>query len=184
MNKYVTSRIFWLQILTLALLLAALVGVGVYAAIQHDAAQKRLEQTEPRFARLLGLLTRREDIGAFTAQTQEAIGRLAFPASQDVAQTGNEAQQRIRGIFADSKLDIGSIQVLPVKEGDQFDRIPIQLRIEGEMAGIQNALTLLATQTPTIGLETWSIQTIGAVRPASSPRLGAQFNFFVLRARS
>ena len=74
--------------------------------------------------------------------------------------------------------------MLPVKEGTHFDRIPIQLRIEGEMAGIQNALTLLATQSPTIGLETWTIQTIGAVRPASSPRLGAQFNFFVLRGRT
>lgn len=184
MNLYVKSRIFWLQILTLALLLAALVGAGFYAAAKHDAAQKRLDEVEPRFARLMGLISRREDIGTFTTQAQEAIGRVAFPASQDAAQTGNEAQQRIRGIFADSKLDIGSIQVLPVKEGTHFDRIPIQLRVEGEMSGIQNALTLLATQSPTIGLETWSIQTIGAVRPASSPRLGAQFNFFVLRGRT
>jgi general secretion pathway protein M len=51
------------------------------------------------------------------------------------------------------------------------------------MAGIQNALALLATQSPVIGLDNWTIQTVGAVRPASNQRLGAQFNFFVLRSR-
>lgn len=184
MNTYVKSRIFWLQILILGLLLAGLVGLGFYAADKHVAAQKRIDQAEPRYARLLGLISRREDVGSYTAKTQEAVARLAFPASQDAAQTGNEAQQRIRSIFADSKLDIGSIQVLPVKEGTHFDRITVQLRVEGDLLGIQNALTLMATQNPTIGLETWSVQTIGAVRPASNPRLGAQFNFFVLRGRS
>lgn len=178
------NRIFGLQMLTLALLLAPLVWLGLYAADKHELAQKRIEQAEPRYARLLGLVARREDIGQFTNEANQITARLAFPAAQDAAQTGSEAQQRIRSIFADSKLDIGSIQVLPVKEGPHFDRIPINLRVEGDLAGIHNALTLLATQSPVIGLENWTLQTIGAVRPASNQRLGAQFNFFVLRARS
>ena len=183
MKSYVVNRILWLQVITVALLLAAFAAFGLYAAAKHDAAQKRLDQAEPRYARLMGLMARREDIGSFSVQANESISRMAYPSSQDATQTGNEAQQRLRSIFAESKLDIGSIQVLPVKEGPHFDRIPIQWRIEGDMTGIQNALALLATQSPVIGLDNWTIQTVGAVRPASNQRLGAQFNFFVLRSR-
>jgi general secretion pathway protein M len=183
MKSYVVNRILWLQVITVALLLAALAAFGLYAAAKHDEAQKRLDQAEPRYARLVGLIARREDIGSFSAQVNESISRMAYPSTQDATQTGNEAQQRLRGIFAESKLDIGSIQVLPVKEGPHFDRIPIQLRIEGDMTGILNALALLATQSPVIGLDNWTLQTVGAVRPASNQRLGAQFNFFVLRSR-
>jgi general secretion pathway protein M len=183
MKSYVVNRILWLQVITVALMLAALAAFGLYAAAKHDEAQKRLDQAEPRYARLVGLIARREDIGSFSAQVNESISRMAYPSTQDATQTGNEAQQRLRGIFAESKLDIGSIQVLPVKEGPHFDRIPIQLRIEGDMTGILNALALLATQSPVIGLDNWTIQTVGAVRPASNQRLGAQFNFFVLRSR-
>lgn len=184
MNKYLFNRIFWLQMLTLAVLLTPLVFLGLYAADKHQAAQKRLEQAEPRYARLLGLVTSREDIGQYTAQAQQVMASLVFPSSQDAAQTGSEAQQRIRTIFADSKLDIGSIQVLPVKEGPHFDQIPINLRVEGDLAGIHNALSMLASQNPAIGLENWTLQTIGPVKPASNQRVGAQFNFFVVRARS
>jgi general secretion pathway protein M len=183
MKSLVVNRILLLQAITVALLLAALAVFGLYAVAKHDAAQKRLEQAEPRYARLMGLMARREDIGSFTTQAQASTARMAYPVAQDATQTGNEAQQRLRSIFAESKLDVGSIQVLPVKEGPHFDRIPIQLRIEGDMAGIQNALALLATQSPVIGLDNWTIQTVGAVRPASNQRLGAQFNFFVLRSR-
>jgi general secretion pathway protein M len=183
MKSYVVNRILWLQVITVALLLAALTAFGLYAAAKHDEAQKRLDQAEPRYARLVGLIARREDIGSFSAQVNESISRMAYPSTQDATQTGNEAQQRLRSIFAESKLDIGSIQVLPVKEGPHFDRIPIQLRIEGDMTGILNALALLATQSPVIGLDNWTLQTVGAVRPASNQRLGAQFNFFVLRSR-
>ena len=102
---------------------------------------------------------------------------------QDVTQVGNDAQQRIRSLFADSKLDIISIQVLPSKEDGKFDRIPIDLRVEGDITGLQNALALLSAQSPSVYVENMSVQTIGAVKPASVQRLGGQFNLSVLRLR-
>jgi general secretion pathway protein M len=114
------------------------------------------------------------------------LTRIAYPASQDVTQTGNDAQQRIRSLFADSKLDIISIQVLPPTKKDDanFDRIPIDLRVEGDLAGIQNALLKLSTQTPAVVVDSLSVQTIGAVKPASIQRLGGQFSLYVMRLRS
>lgn len=178
------NRIFGLQLLTLALLLAVPIWLWLYALDKHALAQQRIEQAEPRYARLQGLISRHEDISQYTLETQKIMESLAFPATQDAAQTGSEAQQRIRSIFAESDLDIGSIQILPLEEGLHYDRIPIRLRVEGDITGVHKALSLLATQTPAIGLDNWSLQTIGQVNSTSKQRLGAQFNFFVVRARS
>lgn len=173
-----------MQLCTVAFLITLIIFTGLYVVKKHEEAQNKLEQIEPRFARLVGLISRRADLVMFTAEADQAISRLSFPTGQDTAQTGNEAQQRIRTLFTDSKLDIGSIQVLPVREGTHFDRIPINIRVEGDINGIQNALNMLSTQSPVIGVESWGIQAIGAVRPASSQRLGAQFNLFIARGRS
>jgi general secretion pathway protein M len=51
------------------------------------------------------------------------------------------------------------------------------------LAGIQSALSKLAAVTPSVFVDSLSMQTIGAVRPASIQRLGAQVNLYALRVR-
>ncbi len=185
MRKYRFTRIAWLQALTVLALLLPLAGAGIYVWTQHQRIQSHLSDLEPRYARLAGLLAHQADVKALSLQASEQLARLTYPASQDVTQAGNDAQQRIRSLFAESKLDIISIQVLPPsKEESKFDLIPINLRVEGDMAGIQNSLLMLTRQTPIVLVDNLLLQTIGVVRPASNQRLGAQFNFFVLRIRS
>ncbi len=183
MSRPAFNRIAWLQGLTVLVLLLPLVGGGLYVYSVHQRAESRLADIEPRFARLAGLVGRRAELTTQGAQATAQLARQAYPASQDVTQAGNDAQQRIRGLFADSKLDIISIQVLPPKEEGKFDRIPIDLRIEGDITGVQNALALLSGQVPTVLVESMALQTIGAVKPASVQRLGGQFSFSVLRVR-
>ncbi len=184
MNRSAFHRIAWLQALTILVLVVPVAGAGAYVWREHRLSQQRLADLEPRYARLAGLLGKKSELEAMGAQSKEQLARLAYPTTQDVTQAGNDAQQRIRTLFADSKLDIISIQVLlPVKEESKFDRIPINLRVEGDLAGLQNALALLSGQSPLVLVDSLSLQTIGAVRPASIQRLGGQFNFFVLRVR-
>jgi len=184
MKRQYFNRVLWLQVLTACVLLLPLLGTGFYVWTKHQSYLGFLADLEPRYARLAGLLARQADLKTLTEQGNKQLTLLAYPASQDATQAGNDAQQRIRALFAQSKLDIISIQVLPAPKDDaKFDRIPINLRVEGDLAGIQAALTALASQSPTVLLESLSIQTIGAVRPASIQRLGGQFNFFVLRVR-
>ncbi len=177
------SRVAWLQALIILALLFPLVGGALYVYGVHQRAQSRLADTEPRFARLAGLLERQGDMKALVIQGKEQLARHAYPTTQDITQAGNDAQQRIRSLFADSKLEIISIQVLPPKEEGKFDRISIDLRVEGDLTGLQNALSLLSAQTPSVLMGSMTVQTIGAVRPASTQRLGGQFNFSVLRVR-
>lgn len=184
MRRALLNRIGWLQALTVLLLLLPLVGAGLYVWTLHQRFQTQLTDLEPRYARLAGLLERQSDLKALGVQANQQLVRLVYPGSQDVTQAGNDAQQRIRSLFADSKLDIISIQVLPPKEEAKFDRIPINLRVEGDLAGIQDALLKLSTQSPLVLVDSVAVQTIGAVRPASTQRVGGQFNFYVLRVRS
>lgn len=185
MSRPIFNRIAWLQALTVLVLLLPVAGAALYVWTQHQRVQNRLADLEPRYARLQGLLQRQADLKALAVQVNGQLVRLTYPAAQDVTQAGNDAQQRIRSLFAESKLDIISIQVLPpLKEESKFDRIPINLRVEGDIAGIQSALLKLSGQNPMVLVESLSLQTIGAVRPASIQRLGGQFNLSVLRVRS
>ncbi len=185
MNRSIFRRIAWLQALTILALLLPLAGAGALVWREHRFSQQRLADLAPRYARLTGLLEQKAALDAMGIQAKEQLARLTYPATQDVTQAGNDAQQRIRTLFADSKLDIISIQVLPpLKEESKFDRIPISLRVEGDLTGMQNALSLLAAQSPLVLVDNLTLQTIGAVKPASIQRLGGQFNFFVLRVRS
>jgi general secretion pathway protein M len=183
MRQLPSSRVAWLQVLTVLLLVLPLVAAAFFVITHHASVLKHIESLEPRYARLLGLSERQAEFQTLGLQAGEQLKRLAYPASQDATQAGNDAQQRIRALFADSKLEISSIQVLPSREAGLFDRIPIDLRVEGDLTGIQNALALLSAQSPVVLTEEITLQTIGAVKPASIQRLSGQFIFSVFRAR-
>lgn len=184
MRHTLLNRTAWLQALTVLVLLLPIGGTALYVWTKHQSVQSRLSDLEPRYARLAGLLERQTDLQKLGLQANEQLGSLAYPASQDVTEAGNDAQQRIRSLFSDSKLDIISIQVLPSKEDTKFDRIPINLRVEGDLTGIHDAFLKLSTQSPLVLVDSLTLQTIGAVKPASVQRLSGQFNFSVLRVRS
>jgi len=178
------NRMLALQVLTLLLLLVPLVGLGVAAWFKHQQLQTNLTDLEPRYARLLGLASHHAQLQTLGNTVNSALTRLTYPASQDLANAGNDAQQRVRSLFADNRLDIIAIQVVPAKEEGPFNRITITLRVEGNLTDLHAALGKLPTLTPAVVLDSMTLQIIGAARPASVQRLGGQFNFSVFRVRS
>ena len=184
MSQRPPTRILWLQVATIMALLIPVIMAAIYVGGHHKRVFGLLADLEPRYARLTGLVQYQAELQALHAKTTEQLKRLTYPSSQDVTQAGNNAQQRIRGLFVDSNLSVISIQVLPaVKDDSKFDRIPISLRVEGDLVGIQSALIKLSNQTPLVLVDSLSVQTIGAVRPASIQRLGGQFGLSVLRVK-
>ena len=184
MSQRHPPRILWLQAATVIALMIPVVFAAIYVSGHHQRVFGLLADLEPRYARLTGLVQYKAELEALNVKASEQLKGLTYPSSQDVTQAGNNAQQRIRSLFVDSNLNVISIQVLPpVKDDSKFDRIPISLRVEGDMAGIQSALTKLAAQTPLVLVESLSVQTIGAVKPASIQRLGGQFGLSVLRVK-
>ncbi len=183
MSRFSLSRVTLLQIALVMVFFAPWLGVGLFVALQHKSIESQLADMEPRYARLLGLSSRKSELIAASLSAKNQLKRAAYSAEQTLSIAGNEAQQRIRALFADSRLNVISIQVLPVKAEDGFDRIPIELKVEGDLTGIQNALALLMAQQPQVFIDDVALQTIGAVRPASIQLLGGQFLFSVLRAQ-
>lgn len=184
MTPSARARTAVLQGLIALAVVAPVVACAAYVWHKHQWATAQLAQLEPRYARLLGLRSSHEAMQQASATAAAQLTRYAYPSSQDAIQAGNDAQQRIRTLFADSKLDIGSIQVLPPKTQESFDRIGVTLRVEGDLVGLQNALSLLEAQTPTVWVDSITIQNIGHAKPKIAQRLAAQLSFSVLRARA
>ncbi len=178
------------QLILAATLLVALVPLalaGWYVAQRHMNAEARLAELEPRYARLLGLEAQKADIAAALARAGEARSQYIYPAGQDASQTGNAAQQKVRDILGAAGLQVSSSQVLPAKEDKGFDRIPLNVRAEGDMLAVQSALAVLGSQMPLLLVDDLDIQATGAfgnVEFKGAPRLSVSFGLSVLRERS
>ncbi|MCS4510976.1 type II secretion system protein GspM [Xylophilus ampelinus] len=168
----------------MGLLLLVLLALGIsYVWTFHSAVAARLESLEPRYARLLGLEASRPRLEAADAAARAAVAEFTYAGTQDASQAGNDAQQKIRAVFTDAKLDIVSSQVLPPKADGDMERVPVSVRAEGELRALQTALIGIAGQTPAILIDRMTIQGSSYIRPDAT-RLTVQFSFSVLRARS
>ena len=176
-----------LILLCSALVLALpLVVAGTYIAKKHVWAQARLLELEPRFARLRGLDSQREEIDEVLARAIKIRSEYVYPASQDAAQTGNSVQQKIRDLLTAAGLTVVSSQVLPPKDEKGFDRIPLSVRAEGELLAVDSALTVLNEQLPVILLTDVEVRNQGTLQIMNdkvAPRLTLQLNLSVLRER-
>ncbi len=170
-------------LIMLALLALPLMTAGIYVYQKHQWAENRLNELEPRYARLLGLEASSESLAQAQAQGQSLIAQYIYPQEQDANQTGNTVQQRIRSILVAAGLDIASSQVLPAKEEKGFERIPLSIRAEGEMVALQAALTGLVAEKPAILIDTLLVQGYGAPNKNGVQRLSVQLNLIVLRRR-
>jgi general secretion pathway protein M len=158
-------------------------GTIAYAVGKHLWASDRLAELEPRHARLLGIEASGPALDKALIERRALFGRHAYPSSQDVARAGSEAQQRARELFTKAGLEVSSTQVLPAKAVDGFDRIPVAIRVEGDLAALQSALVVLPAQSPSLFVESINLQTAVLPKPEPNPKLAVLVNLFVLRAR-
>lgn len=173
--------------LSLALVLVPLAAGAWYVLHKHTWAQERLAQLEPRYARLLGLEAQRSELQTARQRAAALHTQYVYPVVQDETQTGNQAQQKVRDIFTAAGLQVISSQVLPSKEENGFDRIPLVVRAEGELLAVQSALAVLGSQQPVMVINELDIQVPGGLANQSlkvAPRLSAQFTLSVMRERS
>ena len=173
-------------LVTVLIAIAPVVALGVYVYEKYHDASTSLSQLEPRYARLRGLAAQEADLTLLLDHTRKAGEQYVYPASQDTAQAGNTAQQRIREILTAAGLQITSSQVLPAKPERGFERIPLSFRAEGELLALESALAVLSTQLPLVLIQDMEVQPIGGLQtfpPGVAPRLSVQFGFSVLRGQ-
>lgn len=165
-------------------LLSLFSALGLYyAKIKHDWATERLQEIDQRYARLAGLEASRVELDKAESAARGVLSAIVYPASQDVSQAGNDAQRRIRDIFTKAGLQVVSSQVLAPKIDRMFDRIPVAVRLEGDLVAVQGSLMEFPRLSPKVLVDGITVQTIGAVKADVPQRLAVQLSLSVLRAR-
>lgn len=172
--------VFWL--LVLAVLLAGLGWAGWLVWSKHQYAVERLADIEPRHARLTGILQREAEFTAEVAEVQQRLNELVYAPTMESQAAGTDAQQRVRQLFTSAGLNLVSSQMLEPKVEGAFDRIPMTVRLDGDLVALQAALNGLDTLRPVIWIDNMSVQT-GAMARDQAPRLNIAFNLSVLRGR-
>lgn len=181
MSRFVRSGVvFWW------LVLAAVVGgvafAGVYVWQKHQWATERLAEIEPRHARLAGMKQRQDELAEQGVQAKKRLEELVYPAGIEVVAAGNDAQQRVRQVLTAAGLSLVSSQTLEPKVEGAFDRVPLSVRVDGDLLALQTALNALDTLRPVIWIDGMSVQSTGSP-PDRPTRLNVSFNLSVLRGR-
>ncbi len=183
MTRFSARTVGW-QVAAILLIATPFLVTGVYVWQKHQWATTALAELEPRYARLLGLSAAKDQLDKAVANANTILRMHVYLADLDVTQTGNLAQQTVRAIFSDSQMGIESIQVLEAKDVGGFQRIEINLRADGNLASLQQALGKLRAQTPTVLINGFSAQSAGVVKPASVQRLNVSLNLSIIKNKS
>jgi general secretion pathway protein M len=166
-----------------SLLVLALLA-GQYVVRKHLWGLDRLEQIEPRHARLLGLRESGPRLEEGLKQARAALPRLGYPADRDAAQVGNDLQQLARRALQTAGLSVTSSQVLPPRAEAGYERISVTLQADGPLTGVQVALAALQSESPRLGFDSVVLQSVRRNADDGSPVVSCRVTVFVLRLQS
>ena len=82
----------------------------------------------------------------------------------------------------DAGLAVSNSQVLPVREKDNFDYISIRLTVEGDLSGLDAALTGIAAFRPILLVESLELGAIRSTRNSNEQIVSATVQLLSLRA--
>jgi general secretion pathway protein M len=161
------------------LLLGAL--AGHYVMRMHLWGMERLQELEPRQARMLGLRESAAGLDDALKQVRAALPRLGHSADRDAAQVGNDLQQLARRALQAAGLVVASSQVLPPRAGAGFERIAVTLQADGPLSGVQVALAALQGESPRLALDSVVLQSSRRSADDGSPVVSCRLTVSVLR---
>jgi len=145
--------------------------------------QSEIDNFEPRIARLRGLIGFESQLRDSSARGLQEVGELVYPASGDRATDSAELQTNVREILSDAGLSVSNSQVLPVREKNNFDYISIRLTVEGDMSGLDAALSGIANFRPVLLVESLELGAIRTGRDSAGEQVvSATLQLLSLRA--
>ena len=158
--------------MTLPALLYVNTLLGVWG--MHRDAQSDIDNLMPRIARQYGLIEHEDELRDASNLARRGVATLVYPASRDAASVSTTLQTSIRQIFSDAGLTVSNSQVLPVREKEHFNYINVNLTVQGDISGVDAALTDIAEFRPLLLVESLEM------RPLRSGRSGAKDQIVVV----
>ncbi|THU01037.1 hypothetical protein E9531_09645 [Lampropedia puyangensis] len=172
-----------LQLITGLVLVLIVVLFASTVVKRHLFAKQMLEDTIPRYERLLGIERSADNMQSLNKSSAQLLNTYAYPATKEASQIGTDIQQKLRSAFAGQQLSIQSSQVLQEEEDAALMAVPVELRIEGDVQSLRNALAILSEQRPVIQLRSINIQKSRKMNDNSPILLTIQAKFFAWRER-
>lgn len=142
-------EIIWL-VLAAVVLCLAVAWCALTVVTKYQQAITRLDDLEPRYARLLGIRQNSELFEREEDLLNSNLLEFVHSADKDSGQLANEALQQVREMAARHKLSITSSQTSAAVQQDAFDRIGINLSVEGSWPSLVGLLSDLGQQQPAI----------------------------------
>jgi hypothetical protein len=140
----------------------------------HRDYQSNIDHLIPRIARQYGLIEHEDELRHASNLASRQVSTLVYPATGDTASVSTTLQSDIRQIFSDAGLTVSNSQVLPLREQEHFDHININFSVQGDISGVDAALTDIAKFRPLLLVESLEM------RPLRSGRSGAKEQIVVV----
>ncbi len=167
-----------------SLVVAGILATGLALGRALENARAPLAAAEARYARLAGLEAVAPRLEVALAELDDALARHAHPAELAADRLGTDLQQRARRIAEGAGLVVTGSQILPLKSGKHFTRIPMAMTVEGSLEGLRDMLLGLREASPSIQVDRLVVQPAIATQPepgAVDRLLAAQMNLSVLQ---
>jgi len=156
--------------------LTLLVPLGLYLNLLFGLlglrfeAQGRIDDLEPRIARLQGLIDNEAALRNSAGQVDARLAELGYAASEDANTVAATLQAEVRQIFAEAGLAVSNSQVMPTRKDEDFDRIAIKLTASGDIAALDAALIGVAAFRPMLLVESMDVFPARNQRTRGAPK--------------
>jgi len=143
--------------LTLLLPIALYLNVLLGLLGLRFEAQGRIDNLQPRIARLQGLIENEAALRESAGQVDSRLAQLGYPATEDANAAAATLQADVRQLFAEAGLEVSNSQVMPTRTEEDFDFIAIKLTASGGLAALDAALIGVSAFRPMLLVESMDV---------------------------
>jgi general secretion pathway protein M len=143
---------------TLAVLLIALLYGVLTFGLMWQSYDDAIDNILPRTARLLGIIESREALGLAADEAVLLLSEVVYTAESDSAGTAAAMQQNVRELMAAAGLSISGSQILPTGDGGDYERLRLDITVEGNIDSLDEALAQLEIMLPVVFIESFRVK--------------------------
>lgn len=134
-----------------AVLLACLYAITQFWMLRAAYAEE-IANIQPRTARLLGIEQSAEALANAGERAESLLDEVAYLAA-DSATNAASMQQEIRELMTAAGMSIATSQILPPQQYDGYERLRLEITVEGNINQLDEALEELAAARPLVFIE-------------------------------
>ncbi|MFK7831532.1 MAG: type II secretion system protein GspM [Congregibacter sp.] len=112
---------------------------------------------EPRVARMQGLLDFESELRDQSEVASNRLRKVVFPAEEEASALAAALQADVRQLLVESGLSVSNSQVMPLRQGADFDRVAVKLTVAGSLNALDAALIAIAAYQPELLVESLDV---------------------------